>query len=115
MSRLIQIGNATVDVGSNETVDFRDALCKYTDPEIFFPTTTGNQQAEHLNESNRTAIEICKSCKHQVECAAYAIVRPQIYGIWGGLTNTDRRRIRKQYGIVGFTDNPNSDDAINRN
>jgi WhiB family redox-sensing transcriptional regulator len=115
MKRLVQIGNTTVDVTNNDTIKFENALCKYTDPEIFFPTTTGNQQAEHLNESNRTAIKICKSCEHEVECAAYALVRPRLYGIWGGLTNTDRKRMRRKYGIKGLSDSTNDNDNINSN
>jgi WhiB family redox-sensing transcriptional regulator len=115
MKRLVQIGNTTVDVTNNDSIEFENALCKYTDPEIFFPTTTGNQQAEHLNESNRTAIKICKSCEHEVECAAYALVRPRLYGIWGGLTNTDRKRMRRKYGIKGLSDSTNDNDNINSN
>jgi WhiB family redox-sensing transcriptional regulator len=111
--QLVNFGNVTIDTSDNDTLEFRDALCKYTDPEIFFPTTTGNQQAEHLNDSNRTAIEICKSCKHEVDCAAYALVRPRLYGIWGGLTNTDRKRIRKEYGITGISDSSDNNDDIN--
>lgn len=105
--KLVNFGNVTVDTSANETLEFRNALCKYTDPDIFFPTTSGNQQKERISKANKTAIAICNSCTHQVECAAYALVRPNVYGIWGGLTNTDRKRIRKEYGIDGL---PNSID-----
>jgi WhiB family transcriptional regulator, redox-sensing transcriptional regulator len=115
MARSVQIGNATVSVANNDTIEFRNALCKYTDPEIFFPTTTSNQQAEHLNESNRTAIKICKSCEHEVECAAFALARPELYGIWGGLTNTNRKRMRRKYGIRGLSHSVNSNDNVNSN
>lgn len=113
--KLVNFGNVTVDTSANETLEFRNALCKYTDPEIFFPTTTGNQQAEYINESNQTAIAICNSCTHQVECAAYALVRPNVYGIWGGLTNNDRKRIRKEHGINGLSSSTDNNDDINTN
>jgi WhiB family redox-sensing transcriptional regulator len=113
--KLVNIGNVTVDTKLNDTIEFRDALCKYTDPEIFFPATRNNNKDECLNENNKTAIEICKKCNHEIDCAAYAIIRPNLYGIWGGLTNTDRQRIRKKYGITGLTDTSLSDDDINSN
>lgn len=111
--KLVNIGNVTVDTTLNDTIEFRDALCKYTDPEIFFPGTNNSLQTEYINESNKIAIEICKSCNHEIDCAAYAIIRPNLYGIWGGLTNTDRQRIRKKYGITGISDSTDDNDNIN--
>jgi WhiB family redox-sensing transcriptional regulator len=105
MKRLVQIGNTTVDVTNNDSIEFENALCKYTDPEIFFPTTSNNG-------STKVAINICNSCDHQVKCAAYALIRPDLIGIWGGLTSDQRRKMRRKHGITGLRNSTNYVDDV---
>jgi WhiB family redox-sensing transcriptional regulator len=59
------------------------AVCSSTDPEIFFEKAT-----------ERIAVKICGSCPLKVMCAQYAIDNEEQYGVWGGLTETDRAKIR---------------------
>jgi WhiB family redox-sensing transcriptional regulator len=84
----------------SQDINFPDAQCKYTDPDIFFPTIYNGR--ERISQANKTAIEICKTCVHEVDCAAYAIVDPELYGIWGGTTMADRKQLRKKYRIKGI-------------
>lgn len=44
------------------------------------------------------AKSICRSCIHQSECAEWGIQKEN-HGIWGGLTDMDRRAIRRKRGI----------------
>jgi WhiB family redox-sensing transcriptional regulator len=66
-----------------------DALCAQTDPEAFFPEKGG---------STREAKRICHGCEVQAECLEYALGNDERFGIWGGLSERERRRIKR--GIV---------------
>lgn len=50
------------------------------------------------------AVSICKMCPHQAECAEWGI-RNENFGIWGGLTETTRRHIRRSRRIKIEEDN----------
>lgn len=65
------------------------ALCAQTDPEAFFPEKGG---------STRDAKRVCQSCEVRVECLEYALEQDERFGIWGGLSERERRRMRKQAG-----------------
>ncbi|WP_243469926.1 WhiB family transcriptional regulator [Klenkia marina] len=63
------------------------ALCAETDPEAFFPEKGG---------STREAKKICTGCDVRVECLEYALGNDERFGIWGGLSERERRRLRRQ-------------------
>ena len=65
------------------------ALCAQTDPEAFFPEKGG---------STRDAKKICLSCEVRAECLEYALAHDERFGIWGGLSERERRRLKKQAG-----------------
>lgn len=68
------------------------ALCRDTDPELFFPVgTTGLAVVAQSN-----AKQVCRACEVQRECLDYALATNQDSGIWGGLTEEERRVIRRQ-------------------
>ena len=64
-----------------------DALCAQTDPEAFFPEKGG---------STREAKKICTSCEVKAQCLEYALQNDERFGIWGGLSERERRKLRKQ-------------------
>jgi WhiB family transcriptional regulator, redox-sensing transcriptional regulator len=63
------------------------ALCAQTDPEAFFPEKGG---------STREAKRVCRSCEVRAECLEYALENDERFGIWGGLSERERRRIKRQ-------------------
>lgn len=63
-------------------------VCQETDPESWFPESGGESY------ELRVAKKYCGSCPAQRECAVYAIVANEMYGIWGGLTANQRQDIR---------------------
>jgi WhiB family redox-sensing transcriptional regulator len=63
-----------------------DALCAQTDPEAFFPEKGG---------STRDAKRICTSCEVKAQCLEYALQNDERFGIWGGLSERERRRLRR--------------------
>ena len=69
-----------------------DAICRDTDPELFFPVgTTGNA----LYQIDR-AKEVCNECTVAGQCLDFALDTNQDSGIWGGLTEEERRVIRRR-------------------
>ena len=62
------------------------ARCLDADPETFFPEKGG---------STREAKRICASCPVQAECLEHALVNDERFGIWGGLSERERRRLRR--------------------
>lgn len=68
------------------------ALCSGTDPELFFPIgTTGNAVV-----SIDRAKQVCRECTVTAECLEFALETNQDSGIWGGLSEEERRQIRRQ-------------------
>jgi len=64
-----------------------DSLCAQTDPEAFFPEKGG---------STRDAKKICTSCEVRTQCLQYALENDERFGIWGGLSERERRKLRKR-------------------
>jgi WhiB family redox-sensing transcriptional regulator len=65
------------------------ALCAQTDPEAFFPEKGG---------STREAKRICLGCEVKDSCLEYALANDERFGIWGGLSERERRRLKR--GII---------------
>jgi WhiB family redox-sensing transcriptional regulator len=65
------------------------ALCAQTDPEAFFPEKGG---------STREAKRICQGCEVRAECLEYALAHDERFGIWGGLSERERRKLKKRAG-----------------
>ncbi|MFI5084701.1 MAG: WhiB family transcriptional regulator [Actinomycetales bacterium] len=79
-------GNADFD-GGGELGWQSDALCAQTDPEAFFPEKGG---------STRDAKKVCGACNVRSQCLEYALSNDERFGIWGGLSERERRRLRKR-------------------
>ena len=73
------------------------ALCAQTDPESFFPEKGG---------STREAKRVCMSCDVRIECLDYALRHEERFGVWGGLSERERRRLAERSAHAGhsFTD-----------
>ena len=59
------------------------ALCAQTDPEAFFP---------------REAKKVCGRCDVRGDCLEYALAHDERFGIWGGLSERERRRLKRRAG-----------------
>jgi WhiB family redox-sensing transcriptional regulator len=90
MGELLQL---LVDEGVMEGLEEEEltwqerALCAQTDPESFFPEKGG---------STREAKKVCFSCEVRDECLEYALANDERFGIWGGLSERERRRLKKR-------------------
>ena len=63
------------------------ALCAQTDPEAFFPEKGG---------STREAKKVCQTCDVRAECLEYALGHDERFGIWGGLSERERRKLKRR-------------------
>lgn len=89
---------STLDVGNTRWMDTlirpepwtKDALCAQTDPDAFFPDKGGSTQ---------DAKKICASCDVRAECLEYALTNGERFGIWGGASERERRKIERDRKI----------------
>src|SRR5262245_61753874 len=76
----------------NEAKGWQDlANCLGVDPDLFFP---------ERGASTREAKEVCRGCVVRAECLEYALVNGEKFGIWGGMSERERRRIRRQRALA---------------
>jgi WhiB family transcriptional regulator, redox-sensing transcriptional regulator len=68
----------------------RDAACRNLGSWLFFAPDGERSSARRQREA--AAKEVCRSCPVQAPCALYALATRQRYGVWGGLTEDDRRQ-----------------------
>jgi WhiB family redox-sensing transcriptional regulator len=69
-----------------------EALCRDTDPELFFPIGTTGQALLQISEAKN----VCCECTVKRECLEFAIETNQDCGIWGGLSEDERRDVRRK-------------------
>ena len=63
------------------------SLCAQTDPEAVVPEKGG---------STREAKKVCVGCDVRSECLEYALANDERFGIWGGLSERERRKLKKR-------------------
>lgn len=79
--------NLVADGGAVMEPDWQErALCAQTDPEAYFPDKGGNGQ---------DAKKTCQRCEVRVECLEYALDNGERFGIWGGLSERERRKLKR--------------------
>ena len=61
--------------------------CLGVDPDLFFP---------ERGASTKDAKAVCQGCVVREDCLEYALTNREKFGIWGGLSERERRRIRRE-------------------
>ena len=67
----------------------RQARCGGAEKEVFFPAD--EERPSRRRHRERVAKAICAACPVRLPCAAHALLHAELHGVWGGLTDTDRR------------------------
>jgi WhiB family transcriptional regulator, redox-sensing transcriptional regulator len=67
------------------------ASCRLMDPELFFPPAIVGVTLTEVEDAKA----VCHACPVQDSCLQFAFETKQEYGIWGGTTEDDRRRLRR--------------------
>jgi WhiB family transcriptional regulator, redox-sensing transcriptional regulator len=63
------------------------AACREANPDLFFP---------ERGSPGDSAKRVCVTCDVRLECLEYALANCERYGVWGGLTERERTRLRRQ-------------------
>lgn len=71
------------------------AECRKSDPELFFPVGKIEMGNAAFKQA-QLAKAVCARCVVQDECATYALETSQEFGIWGGLTEDERRELKRR-------------------
>ncbi len=75
-----------------DSEDWRErAACQDLDPDLFFPIGSTGPAADQI----RNAKAICDTCEAKVPCLEFALASNQESGVWGGVTEDERRRLRR--------------------
>ncbi|MEV7141637.1 WhiB family transcriptional regulator [Streptomyces tauricus] len=75
-------------------MDWRElALCRYEDPDLFFPIGTLTSGPALIQTDEAKAV--CRRCPAMRRCLAWALTTDPVEGIWGGTTEGERRAIRR--------------------
>lgn len=69
------------------------AACRDADPELFF--FEGDEQAPANAAQLEQARQVCSRCPVRVQCGEYALAAFEEHGVWGGMTERDRRLARR--------------------
>ena len=67
------------------------ANCMGVDPDLFFP---------ERGQSTREAKEVCRGCVVREDCLEYALANGEKFGIWGGMSERERRRLRRARALA---------------
>ena len=81
------VGAQGVDLLGDAPEWQEQALCRQTDPEAFFPEKGG---------TTWEAKRICGRCDVKAECLEYALDNNERFGIWGGLSERERRKLKRR-------------------
>ena len=87
-------GAPAAGAGSTEEGERRwqeRANCLGVDPDLFFP---------ERGASTREAKGVCGGCEVRLDCLEYALCNGEKFGIWGGLSERERRRLRRQRALA---------------
>ena len=86
---IIEVGEDVDDEEPKTWWDF--ANCLGVEPDLFFP---------ERGASTREAKEVCRGCVVLGDCLEYALDHGEKFGIWGGMSERERRRLRRQRALA---------------
>lgn len=68
------------------------AICSNEDPELFFPTGSKGPTLLQIAEAK----SVCRRCPVVADCLAWALSRPSQEGVCGGMTEDERKSVRRR-------------------
>lgn len=73
-------------------MNWRDrAACRDEDPELFFPIGSTGVALEQVERAKA----VCRRCEVSEQCLEWALETNQDAGVWGGLSEDERRSLRR--------------------
>ncbi len=71
----------------------RDAECRGAARQYFFPPAS-SERREQREQREQLAKAVCARCPAREPCLEYALATNEAHGIWGGLTEIERKQLR---------------------
>ncbi|AII08554.1 transcription factor WhiB [Rhodococcus wratislaviensis] len=88
---LAETSRTPAPVAAPDAEDWRElASCRGVASSVFFSPDGERGHARARREAN--AQQICQDCPVLAQCRDHALTEDEPYGIWGGMTEADRRR-----------------------
>jgi WhiB family redox-sensing transcriptional regulator len=76
-----------------DPMDWRNrAACLDEDPELFFPIRNTGPAILQIEEAKA----VCRRCDVREQCLAWALEAGQDHGVWGGLSEDERRALKRR-------------------
>jgi len=72
------------------------AACQSADPDLFFPISSSGGSGAQVAEAKA----ICARCRVRRECLAFALRTHQVHGVWGGMSEQERRLVPRADGTA---------------
>ena len=69
-----------------------EGMCRGSHSHLFFPQSSFERKDERERREHR-AKAICQVCPALDDCATFALSLKEAYGIWGAMTESDRKKI----------------------
>jgi WhiB family transcriptional regulator, redox-sensing transcriptional regulator len=66
--------------------------CQHSDPELFFPVSASGPSAGQVAKAKA----VCIRCPVRTECLEFALESGQDFGVWGGVSEGERRSMRRR-------------------
>jgi WhiB family redox-sensing transcriptional regulator len=80
-------------MNKEKTMDWRDsAACLTVDPELFFPVGNTGPAVDQIEKAKA----VCARCTVTEQCLQYALETSQDSGVWGGLSEDERRALKRR-------------------
>ena len=75
-----------------------EGACRDVSPEVFFHPE--GERGPRRRNRDAAAKAVCSACPVVVECRSHALQVREPYGVWGGLTETERELMHGDSGVV---------------
>lgn len=85
-----------------------EAACDRMDVGVFYP-----ENADPRSHESRLAKQVCQGCPVRIDCLVYAFRANEQWGVWGGLTASERRHLKRSMGWVGSVRHPSRERLSN--
>lgn len=87
-------------MSENRREDWRNrAACRTEDPELFFPRGNTGPALWQIEEAKK----VCRQCDVREKCLDWALTNDQDHGVWGGMSEDERRALKRRSRRVGRT------------
>jgi WhiB family transcriptional regulator, redox-sensing transcriptional regulator len=73
-----------------------DAACRDMELSVFFPESVPANSGYQVGWDPRPAVKVCRGCPVRPDCLEFALNDTNQYGVWGGLTEDERKELRRR-------------------